>query len=138
MAVWKKFEDIESWQKSRELSNEIYEIGKIYPMSKDYDLCKQMKRSSGSVMDNIAEGFERGGTKEFIYFLSISKGSSAEVRSQLYRCLDQSYIENDKFDELYSLSTDISKMITGLMAYLKNSKLKGSKFHEDAGEYQAP
>jgi four helix bundle protein len=136
MAIWKKFEDIEAWQKSRALSEMIYSIIKNTPLLQDFELSKQMKRSSGSVMDNIAEGFERGGTKEFIYFLGISKGSSAELRSQLYRCLDQNYITKDQFNDYYKLTTEISKMISGIVSYLKQRDFKGYKFHEDPEEYQ--
>jgi len=136
MATWKKFEDIEAWKKGRELSQAVYKITKSNSLSSDYDLSRQMKRSSGSIMDNIAEGYERGGTKEFIYFLSISKGSNAELRSQLYRCLDQEYISHDAFNEYYNLTIEISKLISGIVSYLKSKNFKGYKFHEDPGVYK--
>jgi four helix bundle protein len=85
MATIKKFEDIEAWQKARVLCQEIYRISREGQFAKDFALRNQICASSGSIMDNIAEGFERGGRKEFIQFLGIAKGSSGEVKSQLYR-----------------------------------------------------
>jgi four helix bundle protein len=128
MATFKRFEDIEAWQKSRILNQQINLITKYPNFKDDPDLKRQIKRSSGSVMDNIAEGFERGGKKEFIQFLSISKGSAGETRSQLYRSLDQELINKEQFDKLFKLSEEISKMIERLMSYLRNSDLKGQKY----------
>ncbi len=79
-------------------------------------------------MSNIAEGFERGGDKEFAQFIALAKGSSAEVRSQLHVALDQGYIDQETFDRLSKLTLDINRMLTGLMKYLRNSEYKGSKF----------
>jgi len=128
MATFKKFEDIEAWKKSRELSNEVYSVSKRKPFYKDMGLREQIRRASVSIMSNIAEGFEREGKREFIQFLSIAKGSSGEVRSQLYIALDQEYITNEDFSRIFSLVCEISRMINGLMSYLKKSEFKGLKY----------
>ena len=98
MATFKSFEDIEAWQKARELTVEIYSISKKGPFGKDYALKNQIQRASIAVMSNIAEGFERGGNREFSQFLSIAKGSVGEVRSQLYIALDQEYLHGESSD----------------------------------------
>jgi four helix bundle protein len=128
MATIKRFEDVEAWQLARELSKEIYKITGINPFSFDYRLKDQIKGSSGSMMDNIAEGFERDGRKEFITFLSYGKGSAGEFRSQLYRALDAGHITQEKFDELFSKAEKYSKMVSGLMKYLNASEIKGKKY----------
>ncbi len=92
MATFKKFEDIKAWQKSRELTNEIYEATAQGDFARDFGLKDQIRRAAVSIMSNIAEGFERSGTGEFVQFLAIAKGSSGEVRSQLYVALDQQYL----------------------------------------------
>jgi four helix bundle protein len=128
MASIEKFEDLEVWQKARELSKNIYLITSKELFAKDFELKNQIRRSGGSVMDNIAEGFERGGRGEFIQFLAIAKGSAGEVRSQLYRALDQQYINQETFNELYQSSNNIGKMISRLISYLNRSDFKGEKY----------
>jgi len=128
MATFKKFEDIEAWQKSRILSQQVNIFTRCPNFRDDPDLKRQIKRTAGSIMDNIAEGFERGGKKEFIQFLSISKGSAGEIRSQFYRSLDQEFITKEQFEELYNLAEEIGKMIEGLMSYLRGSDLRGPKY----------
>jgi four helix bundle protein len=130
MATIKSFEDIEAWQLARALSREIYSLTQIGTFAKDYSLRDQINKSSGSIMDNIAEGFERGGNREFIQFLSIAKGSCGEVRSQLYRAVDHKHITNDQLNDLKEKSIVISKKLNGFMNYLLESDIKGMKFQE--------
>jgi four helix bundle protein len=129
MATIENFEDIVAWQKARENDKEIYHLTiNSNLFTKDFSLVDQIRRASGSIMDNIAEGFERGGNKEFIQFLYISKGSSGEVRSQLYRALDRGYIDQDTFEKHYTHAKEISKLLSGFIKYLKDSEIKGEKF----------
>lgn len=130
MATFKKFEDITAWQRSRELTKNIYELTSQNEFSKDFGLKDQIRRASVSIMSNIAEGFERSGTGEFAHFLATAKGSAGEVRSQLYVALDQAYISHSVFDRLSISVIEISKMIAGLMDYLKKSGLKGTRFKQ--------
>jgi four helix bundle protein len=128
MATFESFEEIEAWQKARELTRGIYAVSSKGPFSKDFGLRDQIRRASVSIMSNIAEGLERGGTREFIQFLSMAKGSSGEVRSQLYVAVDQGYIDKETFEQLYTLASEASRMITGLMKYLHKSNVKGVKY----------
>src|SRR3972149_5255305 len=122
------FEDLHVWLRSRELVKLIYELTKNKLFNKDYSLTDQIKRSSVSVLSNIAEGFERGSNKEFIQFLYIAKGSCGEVRSQLYVALDRGYIAQEEFSELLKSFKRLSVMISNLVDYLKSSRMKGEKF----------
>jgi four helix bundle protein len=131
MATFNRFEDIDAWQRSRELTNKIYKISSKGDFARDFGLKDQIRRASVSIMSNIAEGFERSGTGEFAHFLATAKGSAGEVRSQLYVALDQGYISQVLFDPLSAGVTDISRMLSGLMTYLKKSGLKGTKFKQD-------
>ncbi len=128
MATFQKFTDIEAWQKARELTFEIYEVTKRAPFSRDFELRGQIRDASVSVMSNIAEGFDRNGTGEFVQFLSIAKGSAAEVISQFYVALDQKYITKEEFDRLCSLATEVGRKIGALMRYLRKSGIRGAKF----------
>lgn len=124
MATIQKFEDLKSWQKARELCSVIFNLTNNEPFSKDWSLKDQIKRSSGSVMDNIAEGFDRNSTKEFRQYLFISKSSASEVKSQLYRALDQEYITTEEFNLAFLLATDVTKLIGGLLNYLKDKNTR--------------
>ncbi len=128
MATIQKFEDLEVWKKARILSNRIYPLTFKEPISSDFRIKDQMRGSVGSIMDNIAEGFERGSKLEFINSLTTSKGETGELKSQLYRCLDNKYISQKLFDDLYFLADEITKMITGFINYLNKSTIKGQKF----------
>ncbi len=128
MASSPQFEDLEIWQLARKQANVLWEIYCDGTFAKDFELRNQICRSSGSVMDNIAEGFERSGNKEFINFLIISKASNGEVRSQLYRAFDRKYISDLKFEELKSNCEIISKKITTFIKYLKASEIKGFRY----------
>ena len=128
MATIRNFEDLTCWKKSREITSHVYRITKNTEFSADYPLIKQIRRSAVSVMSNIAEGFERDGNKEFIHFLSIAKGSAGEVRAQLYVAKDQQYLTEAEFRFLLGLVIENSKVISGLIQYLKHSGIKGRKF----------
>ena len=128
MATFKTFEEITAWQKSRELTKLVYDVTKREKFARDYALRDQIRRASVSIMSNIAEGFERSGTAEFNQFLATAKGSAGEVRAQLYVALDQGYLEQDLFDRLTFLATEVSRMTSGLMKYLRQSGIKGTKF----------
>ena len=128
MAKIERFEDLEVWQKARQLAHVVYLKTCEVPFCKDFSLRDQINRSSGSVMDNIAEGFEREGRQEFIQFLSYSKSSAAEVRSQLYRAKDRNHLSDEDFLNLLTQAEAIGRMLGGFMNYLKKSEIKGLKY----------
>jgi four helix bundle protein len=124
----KAFEDLNVYQRARELINKIYEITRNPLFSKDYGLVDQIRRASVSVMSNIAEGFERGSNTEFIQFLFVAKGSCGEVRTQLMVAFDQKYIERKNYDTLNEQCRLVSGMIGNLITHLKESRYQGNKF----------
>jgi four helix bundle protein len=128
MATIKRFEDLEIWQLARQLENKIFEETEKGRLAKDYKLKDQMNASSGSIMDNIAEGFGRASRLEFVQFLSISNGSGNELQSQLYRCLDRKYILQPRFEEIFLLADSVCKKINAFISYLNKSSVKGQKF----------
>jgi four helix bundle protein len=116
-----RFEDIKAWQEARVLVGMIHAaVGSDRRFGSDYRFRDQIQAAAVSIMSNIAEGFSRRTTKEFGQFLFIAKGSAAEVQSQLYVALDQSYINQEKFDELYSKSDEVARLISGFIRYLLN------------------
>lgn len=128
MATITSFEDLEIWQLARTICRKIFTITKNMDFNKDFTLVKQINGSSGSIMDNIAEGFEREGNREFMQFLTISKGSCGECRSQLYRALDRAYISEVEFNDIVNDLKMESIKIKRFTDYLKSSELKGNRF----------
>jgi four helix bundle protein len=124
----KKFENLESWKNARKLTNGVYEATAVGSFTRDFGLKDQIRRASISILSNIAEGFERGGDKEFLQFLAVAKGSCGEVRAQLYIAVDQGYLSQDLFERLSNNADEIGRLISGLMKYLSKSELKGSKY----------
>jgi len=123
----KNFEDLEVWKNARELCRKIREIVNNSTLNKDYSIKDQILSSSGSVMDNIAEGFERDGKKEFIQFLYISKGSLGETRSQLYRTFDAGHISEVKYEELRNDCLNLSGQLSNFISYLHKTEIEGLK-----------
>jgi four helix bundle protein len=128
MATVKRFEDLEIWQEARRLSKEIIIISKTTELKTDYKFKEQIKGSSGSVMDNIAEGFERDGNLEFRQFLSTAKGSAGETPSQVYRLFDNDYINEEQQKLLVSDYEKLSIKIHNFITYLNKKDFKGTKF----------
>jgi len=116
-----RFEDIEAWKEARELVNRVYGVCRVIELKKDYSLSDQIKRAAVSIMANISEGFARKGNKEFVQFLFISKSSAAELQSHSYVALDQHYIDNDKFHELYQNADKIQRQLSNFIKYLQST-----------------
>src|SRR5437879_3341984 len=130
MATIERFEDIEAWKRARQMTRKIYACSREGAFSRDFGLKDQIRRASVSSMSNIAEGFERDGTQEFIHFLTMAKGSSGEVRSQLYVALDEGYITQERFDDLFKDAEAVSRMAAGFIDYLQGAKWRGNKFRK--------
>lgn len=128
MATITQFEDLEIWRLARIQTNEFDALVETTLLAKDFELRNQMNASSGSVMDCIAEGFDRSGNTEFKNFLIIAKGSNGEFRSQLYRCLDRKHIIKERFDELYAQNITLGNKIMSFITYLQNSAYKGQRY----------
>jgi four helix bundle protein len=129
MAKIEKFEDLEIWNISRDICKDIEILFETTSLGKRYALKDQMDRSSGSIMDNISEGFERNGNREFINLLSYSKGSCGELKSQLYRSLDKKIISDEQFRITSEKIELVKNKIGAFMKYLNNSEIKGLKFN---------
>jgi len=127
MATAKRFEDLICWQEGRKLVNLVYRLTNKLAFT-DFSLKDQLRRAAVSIISNIAEGFERGNTIEFIYFLYVSKGSSGEIRTQLYVALDQGFITLEEFRQAYEQAKKVSSLIFRLIESLKRSTFKGLKY----------
>ncbi|MBV7337676.1 four helix bundle protein [Chloroflexi bacterium TSY] len=118
MASITRFEDIQGWKMARQLTNLVYSLSNKQPFGRDFGLKDQIRRASGSIMHNIAEGFDAGSDPEFIRFLRYALRSATEVQSQLYIAKDQNYITQDEFQELYNLANQTKNTINGFIRYL--------------------
>ncbi len=122
MAKIERFEDLQSWQKARQLANAVYELTRRPTFAKDFQLRDQIRDAAGSVMHNAAEGFDAGTRAEFIRFLKIARRSASEVQSELYLALDQKYISPEQLKAAYDLATETKRLINGMIAYLRKQK----------------
>ena len=127
MATIQRFEDLEAWKEARKLTKLVYDHSKRGSFSKDFALRDQIRRAAVSIMSNIGEGFERGGDKEFMQYLSVAKGSCGEVRSQFFVALDQEYMTRREFETAYRQCVAVNKLISGLLAYLNKSPMTGRR-----------
>lgn len=122
MAKIERFEDLQSWQKARQIANLIYDLTEQSKFAKDFHLKGQIQDAAGSIMHNIAEGFDAGTNPEFIRFLKISRRSASEVQSELYLALDRKYITQTELTTAYNLATETKRLINGMISYLRKSK----------------
>jgi four helix bundle protein len=127
MATVERFEDLVAWKTARELVREVYRHTRAGPLARDFPLRDQLCRAAISIMANIAEGFERGGDREFLKFLGIAKGSCGELRSLVVIAFDQNYLTADQRDDLQHRSSEVSRQIAGLMKYLNASSRPGRR-----------
>ena len=121
MASFKRFEDIEAWQRVRVLAGSLYAMTRTGTFARDFGLADQINRAAVSVMSNIAEGFERDSRREFARYLTISKGSIGEVRAQLYLALDRGHLTEEQFDASRQEAVRISRMLAALITHLRSS-----------------
>jgi four helix bundle protein len=129
MATIKTFEELEVWKLAEQQDKDIYPLTLSGSFSKDWELINQIRRSTGSVMDNIAEGFGRGGKKEFVHFLTISRGSNDEVRSQLHRAKNRGHIDQELHQVLVDKNNTLGVKLSNFITYLNQSEHKGQKFN---------
>ncbi|MBY0479227.1 MAG: four helix bundle protein [Chitinophagaceae bacterium] len=134
MATFKQFEELPVWKDARLLAKKIKSATQKDLFQKDYKFVSQITAAAGSVMDNIAEGFERGSQFEFVNHLSYAKGSAGEVRSQLYRAFDFDYITETEKNQLVTAYETLSSHIANFMSYLNQSEIKGKKFEGRANQ----
>lgn len=130
MPTLKNVEELEAWKKARELAKAIYTLTALGPLARDFVLRDQLRAAAVSAVSNIAEGFERGGDKEFRQFLAQAKGSTGEIVAQMCVALDAGYIDQNTHDRVKRLATETSRLLGGLIRYLTTSGMHGSKFGE--------
>ncbi|MGA2445766.1 MAG: four helix bundle protein [Opitutaceae bacterium] len=128
MSRMERFEDLECWQAARACRRDVYRLSRLPDFSRNHALVTQIRRAAISIGLNVAEGFERGGNREFIQFLSQAKGSAGETKEQLYVALDEAYITQEQFDQAYALGETASRLIGGFMSYLRKTAITGYKF----------
>lgn len=124
-----RYEDLKVWQIGRSLVKEVYELTMAPEFARDFGLKDQIRRSAVSIPSNIAEGFERNGTREFIQFLYIAKGSAGELRTQLLIAADLTYITNEQYSTINTEAINLGAMLFNFIEYLKNSGYQGSKYN---------
>jgi len=117
-----RFEDLQCWQKVRQLANAVYNLTNRPDFARDFQIRDQIRAAAGSVMHNIAEGFDSGTQAEFIRFLKMARRSASEVQSELYLALDRKYITSDQLKTAYDLATEAKRLINGLIAYLRKRR----------------
>ena len=128
MGTFRTFEEIEAWQQARTLAKIVYEASGKGAFGRDFALRDQIRRAAVSVMSNIAEGFGRGGAREFVQFLTVARGSASEVSAQLYVALDQGYVVQQDYRRLQEQATRTGSVLSGLVRYLRTAGLRGSKY----------
>jgi four helix bundle protein len=128
-----QFEDIEAWKLGRELTRAVYRVSKSGEFSRDFALRDQIRRAAISITSNIAEGFERGGNREFLQALAVAKGSAGEVRSQLYTALDEGYISEVEFGNMRDQCLKVGRVIAGFITFLQRTPVAGPKFRPTSG-----
>ncbi|MBO4661788.1 MAG: four helix bundle protein [Bacteroidaceae bacterium] len=126
-----RFEDLNIFKDARELCRVVYEITRNNEFERDLRFAQQIRAAAGSIMDNIAEGFERSGNKEFKQFLFIAKGSCGEVRSQIIRALDCHYIDQNQLNSIYNQCVHLSVGISNMITSLNKSEYKGTKYNKN-------
>jgi len=120
MAKIERFEDIEAWKAAREIAQQVYRLTRSGDFARDFGLRDQVQCAAVSIMANIAEGFDSGSNKEFIRFLSYALRSATEVQSHLYVALDEGYLDQEKFDMLFALTTKCKNLVSGFSRYLRS------------------
>lgn len=134
MSTVKSFEDLVVWQDARYQCQQVFLLLKKDRTKNDFEWRNQISRSSASVMDNIAEGFEKNNNKELRNYLYIAKGSCGEVRSQLYRALDREYLSETEFLELYTFCQTLSRKLNAFIAHIDQTTMKGSRYNNNASK----